>query len=457
MASRRQEQRTDESTASFTPSLVDAAATAESFLERSFAEIDISTPADSKTVLGRWLSIRSVISTASSFAIAQEEAASKSELQNFKSIGKGLCGEVFEQVGTGHVFKRGYTPHDGQLWNDLKCHTIIYGAITSAIRNSRFEMHVPRVYSYISRNNEDWWSENRARWPSIGLKEPTDLIETERILPLPRIVRRSLVQQFCPPHLREQALTDPLNRDCLIRLYLGRRAKYTPVEDFTLRNFEADLTIVDDLKLEKLDHARTMALALAALHWTTKLDACDVEFVLGSAPVKISLDETDMVSRLPARTDISVRHTFRKRSVHLWLLDFNRCETISMDMAGVAKAVHAFWSNDPYFPRPVPPQDSDALLWKAFEEQYLLQSTLYVNKEAAADQLPQKFIDGVISEAKKRHAARSGAPRGGGPLEAVAPLVEVAQVEADRNCRGQEVRQEVGALEEEAVVAALWA
>lgn len=70
-----------------------------------------------KSTLGRWLSVKS---TTSSNAIQEQEAALDTQLQVFQSIGKGLCGEVFEKVGTGRVYKRELNQNDGGLWNDYK-------------------------------------------------------------------------------------------------------------------------------------------------------------------------------------------------------------------------------------------------------------------------------------------------------------------------------------------------
>lgn len=49
-----------------------------------------------KSALERWLSARPVLSTASSNAIRQQEAPSTTQLQVFRSIGKGFCGEIYE-------------------------------------------------------------------------------------------------------------------------------------------------------------------------------------------------------------------------------------------------------------------------------------------------------------------------------------------------------------------------
>ena len=120
---------------------------------------------------------------------------------------------------------------------------------------------------YLTRDNTEWWNQNRTKWPSIVLREPTDLLESERIMPLPQIIRQSLIQFYCPPHLRSTAMQDISNRDCLVRVYLGvRRPHRVASQTFSLRNFEADLSVIEQLALEKAHHVRAMAICLSEMH-----------------------------------------------------------------------------------------------------------------------------------------------------------------------------------------------
>lgn len=234
------------------------------------------------------------------------------------------------------MLKRAYNPQNLELWNDFVRHHMVYDVVTRAIdRELKVDLQVPRVFMYFTRDTQRWWGQNWDKWPSAALREPTDLLETELILPLPKIVRESLIALYCAPHARADALNDPRNRHCLIRVYLGvRRENRNFHSDFSLRNFEADLNILDELQLEKADHARAMAISLAEMHWRAKIDAADVEFVLG-AEAELFLVKLAVVEILPPRTDTA---SVKKRSVHLWLLDFNQCKRISMDEAGVNQA-----------------------------------------------------------------------------------------------------------------------
>jgi hypothetical protein len=233
-----------------------------------------------KCTLGRWLSVRSVITTTSSNAIQEQEAALDTQLQVFQSIGKGLCGEVFEKVGTGRVYKRELNQNNSGLWNDYKIHTSIYDAIilekskpgAASVENFP-KLHVPQVYSFITREDNAWWKENGKNFARISSREYTNLLETQLILPLPKLVRKAIITIFCPPKMNKMdVLNDPQNRNCLIRIYLGVRRPFVSQEgNFSLQNFEANLDIIDELGLEKEQHAREMARALAIMHWACKV------------------------------------------------------------------------------------------------------------------------------------------------------------------------------------------
>lgn len=53
---------------------------------------------------------------------------------------------------------------------------------------------------------------------------------------------------------------------------------------FSLRNYKLHIDQVKSLQLNTDDYTRSMAGALAVLHWHTEVDGMDIEFVLGSSP-----------------------------------------------------------------------------------------------------------------------------------------------------------------------------
>lgn len=77
------------------------------------------------------------------------------------------------------------------------------------------------------------------------------------------------------------------NKDCLIRLYLGRRRHSTirvkNKVDFSLWYFKLCLDQTEDLRLDTLYHALEMADALAIMHWEARIDAADIRLVFGGA------------------------------------------------------------------------------------------------------------------------------------------------------------------------------
>lgn len=83
---------------------------------------------------------------------------------------------------------------------------------------------------------------------------------------------------------------------------------------------------------------KTLASTLAFLHWYIRCDAKDVEFVFGG------------LKPLVDKNDHPTFELFGEKS-HMWLLDFNQVEAITMDVEGVEQAVLGY-RNDLYYPKP---------------------------------------------------------------------------------------------------------
>jgi hypothetical protein len=127
-----------------------------------------------------------------------------------------------------------------------------------------------------------------------------------------------------------------------------------------------------------LRYARTMAKALAQLHWMARIDGNDVEFVLAS-PSK----HLDKATPAESWDNALGRH-------EMWMFDFDLARNMSMDEQGTRQAANAFLKNDPYYPRP----HQDPPLWTAFREQYLTTSEDCLRNEAnqTLRELPPLFI-----------------------------------------------------------------
>jgi hypothetical protein len=95
---------------------------------------------------------------------------------------------------------------------------------------------------------------------------------------------------------------------------------------------------------------------------------------------------------------------FRKRRIYIWLIDFNLCNQITMDAPGVRKAVKGYFSNDPYYPRPLSAIGYDQQLWAYFRKSYLSASEGIIKRRlkdgelnSSAKGLPSLFVEGVVN------------------------------------------------------------
>lgn len=272
-------------------------------------------------------------------------------------IGAGHCGTVWAPYESGPAFKLENTGTDRSLRNDYQKHERVMYSFQKGPRFPRIQ--VPDCYNIINATDQDWWNRAKERFPKEQM--PCNVILAERILPFPETTMRLLIHQYCTQgHPPEKILRDEADQNCLIRPYLGRsRAQQTQIgtqqEVFSLRDFPLHLDEMEELGISKPDmsqYARIMAEALAIMHWTAKIDGYSVEFVLAPPWSEAIKDDT-------------ISNTLGEHC--MWLLDFDLCSDMTMDEAGVQKAVRAFWSNDQYYPRPA----KDEAMWQAFREQYL--------------------------------------------------------------------------------------
>jgi hypothetical protein len=331
------------------------------------------------------------------------------------------------------VLKKAHAPPEKhrELVNDSEMHQKVCAAF-EGLQSCK----VPKFMEIIHPTNYNWWQAKGPLIPESELqvarsRERTPILASERIWPLPYVVRDALITTFCSDlSLQEQARKDKKNRDCLVRIYLGARnhmGQFNTSTTFSLRNFPLSLEKMEVLDIDKLQLVSSIADALATLHWGAKIDARDVEFVLGMAP----------------RGDVEGDKN-EKGAVCVWVLDFNQCAGISMDENGCIKAAAAFWDNDPYYPRPgcssssssetlKPIQSSatdgtstaprivtDEELWELFKERYLEFSGRIMEKVGVKEwqALPAIFIRKVVEMGKTRLdmnslSLNSGPPKGG--------------------------------------------
>ena len=367
--------------------------------------------------LSRMLSVRSIISTASSFATRRKLAQANGVVGLYRSIGAGTCGIVYEELGTINAIKLAKA-NNSQLWNDYQFHTLVVEKFAATPFASRESLSIPKCLWFASRDDKAWWNEHLHRFPDQArVMIPRDVLCTERILPLPKELRHAIIDQWCPKALNAKAKAEKTNQDCLVRIYLGRRQtpRSRPLSMFQLRNFNLWVDMIHELNIAQFgDVAETMGLALGVLHWSVGTDARDVEFVLGSAPTPTEIPLTyAQIRSMPASGSTwkqVKKHNFRRRAVRLWLLDFNQCQTMTRGGAGIAMAVRAFYENDPYFPRPHGANSFEEDLWRIFRTSYEKAGAWALRDASEREKaLPIEFIAQLVVEQQSRMAKQAEA------------------------------------------------
>ncbi|KAJ6021508.1 zinc finger protein [Penicillium herquei] len=254
-------------------------------------------------------------------------------------IGKGFCGTVWAASEEGHAYKREDGGPDRSLENDFEMHNQILKSVKkfSNCYKTQNDLHIyiPACYNFISATEQAWWSTNLSRFPS-GYT-PCNILKSQRIPPFSQVVRQILIDNFRPPNIAKQITISKPDKDCLVRPYLGRRRtrrlnSTSQFTGFSLRNYPLHLDQMESLGITINDiqqYTRAMAEILALMHWVGKIDGNDIEFVL--APPRHDI---------PSATS-SIRSNVLGEHV-MWVLDFDLCRNMTMDLKGVEQAVAAF-------------------------------------------------------------------------------------------------------------------
>lgn len=372
-----------------------------------------SSPAE---VLHRYLSTRAVTNQA------------KTNTTAYAKIGFGQCGLIFNDLYHGAVLKIARPYFTDGLWNDALVHARVHRAVA---QQHDFACCVPVPYSFVASTNESWWRRHRKRFSvsmTVGFPLPTAVLISQRIPPLPAPVRTALIEMYCPPSLQEASKTSTANRDCLARVYLGRKRRVgAPLPpNFSLRNYNLCLDQMRVLNLPTTLFARSMAEALAVMHWSAFIDGYDVEFVLGGEAAfdyrqhNLLQHTSDELEQLASNTDLDAQlrhHVTDEAPVRMWLLDFNLCSRWSEELVVkfpaqiLSQMVLAFFENDPYYPLPLMEAADDQELWSAFQQTYLDKADVLLcqgsNYEMLKD-LPARFIDGCIARERQKLADGHG-------------------------------------------------
>lgn len=232
---------------------------------------------------------------------------------------------------------------------------------------------------------------------------------SERMPPLSPGFRDMLVERFCPEEVRKAVKEK--DTVCIARLYLGRRSSGRPSKFFSLNNFVLLLDLMELLDLPVHEYAEAIADTLATLHWDAEVDANDVEFALGSRRQldvssmrqMSSSDIAFMLYNYPTRrTDDAARlepstklqpSTSTPQNLQVWVLDFDCCDAITMDIEGVEKAALSAHINDPYHPKPCTAGSKDFELWETFRRRYIATGAKIVERKGLNEKLPELFIE----------------------------------------------------------------
>ncbi|KAF2503104.1 hypothetical protein BU16DRAFT_521725 [Lophium mytilinum] len=397
MASRRNQSRTDDSTASVASSLAANAALADQLVSRLLQEQNLKVmPA--LQILNRCLSIRSTISTTSSFATRQQVAHNSSQIV-LEHIGQGLQATCYGLSGTDIVYKRAHNGSDNteHLETEFESYQKLRKAWDTFPDMVKF-VQLPKAFDFVDPRSEagkDWWAAHATQFPSAHQK-PTGVLVMERILPLPRVVRHALIDHFLPPPLSNQAASLKLSqqqKQCLARVYTGEHSTQSPdgilqrpigaprdPAVFNLRNFPLYADMMETLGLELDVFAKVLAGAYAVIHWAAKIDGDDIEFVLGTSVTKPEEGILD----------------FQHRAMKLIVLDFGRCEPLELDEDGAQAAGAALIRNSPYTPRPSTKNAKAQELWDIFKDYYLFHSNAIL-EGAGMDEsgLPEQVMEKV--------------------------------------------------------------
>jgi hypothetical protein len=378
--------------------------------------------ADSIASLHDGLSVNSQITTISSFAERMQKAKLVPNAP-FQVIGRGSAGTVFEIPGTEFVLKKGSVKES--IWADSQLTNTACTAVMEC--KSALEFHfqdlsvprVPRVQDWVK--DEDlgvWWEQNGQRFVNVE-KDIDDtkighIFCVQRILPLPQRTREGLIRGYFPPDKIDQALHDPRNKSCLVRPYLGQRRDDRTIfrPQLSLENYPLYLDQMLEIKVDVDHYACEMAIGLAVVHWRAQIDGMDMEFVIGSSTGESELPSVMMKwyaqSPLTAATG-----DFRRRSIHLWILDFDKANQINFRdnwRASRDKMVTAVTANDPYYPNPVKSGQQERAIWKIFESTYIKAAKVIINidyrlspqEKHAAEKFPKEFIKAWTKRAQKQ-------------------------------------------------------
>ncbi|KAI4648385.1 uncharacterized protein J4E79_010007 [Alternaria viburni] len=313
----------------------------------------------------------------------------------FREIGRGCCGSIWIRGVDPWVIKREHMHTNRSVLNDHNMHR----RVIAADETHTLPVRIPKSYEVLEADSF-WWDNNFTCFPPG--EEVSRSYTQERIPAVGLPIREMLIDKYCREALKDATRKSKKNEDCLIRVYTGKRRPEgrPPGMFFNLRNYGLCVDQMEELGMNAVVIAKTLAEALAHCYWKAEVDANDVEFVLAPATSSISGDTPTQMFKLLGEDLV------------IWMLDYDCVRPMAQDATGIAQAVHAFWRNDPYFPRPFAygHTDADTELWHAFKAHFLHVSRRMLTEREQESfvkstlNLPQEWITQVEAEGRRRAA-----------------------------------------------------
>ncbi|GAB0133799.1 hypothetical protein EsDP_00002195 [Epichloe bromicola] len=286
-------------------------------------------------------------------------------------IGHGHCGSVWGTLGLEpmepmdgtHGSARAVVKReDASPGRDIRNEVSVQSQVSACATGGMLpRVLVPKCFGFMSSLDERW-TQLLPLLPA-GFDGCRAMI-AEKIEPVSTPAQLLLIDRYGPEEhrdeLRESLLCHGKREHCLARIYLGRRRQMHHPDQrqqrprfFSLRNLPIHADQAEELHLPCEEYAKSMAEALAVLHWRVRTNGADVEFVLGAC-------------REAGTADVSTplgEHA-------IWMLDFDCSRPIEADESGLESMTRAFWRNDPYYPQPHSAHERDRQLWDIFAAEY---------------------------------------------------------------------------------------
>lgn len=353
---------------------------------------DIVSPSQDVTAASPEETLSHMLSIKSTFP---PKVNSTRQQQKLREIGKGQCGTIYALPTGSHMVAK--IPNSAnkvpQLLQDYQIHARILQAMAETPTALRTGIDIPSLHWWIGPSHNDFW--HRFLLPIHPCQEFA--VVSDRVFSVPFRVREALVDVLCPPAIRknkQQFLAEPENKNCLIRIYLGRRGNSKAIENlenFKLQNFPLHANEMEGLQLDTSSFAEVMAQTLAILHWKAGVDGNDIEFILGGLSLpsqRPTLDEIEEGDKWSLAEHFQTNYICRP--VKMWLIDFDQCSRFEDNDAGLKQIVDAFFWNDPFYPIPNSANDEDQKLWSVFSKRYLEVSCMLTKSET-----PRRFISKI--------------------------------------------------------------